>query len=1094
MNTRNNRLSDWAYQELTRERGFPYRGAERFIKSLPQDEATEVSGIPFPCEAICFEGENLEVQLQPKRPFWTEAEKTRGAHTKGKKAPKYRSASKRGSERFDAILPPHPEVDQFWQRLIKAKELGDTAFLSRYCYNLDGTPSVIITEGAYKAWALHLLDLACVCLIGVEMGLTSSKEHPEGKRFLVSALERLAKAGFGFIICFDADAATKAPVRRAERKLAASLRQYGVPVESRTGYWKPEEGKGIDDTILHHGGWQAGMTEEERGECFRRGGDRFRQQILGAASPPEWLSEWEATDLPRKHSFYQEAFKALYSDQERPYIYFQKHFWRWCGTHYERVPNTEEMTRIAHFCNTFPEIKTDKKGNQRFTYPYSTPYYAQQVRAWASMHLGVDPNQINPPGLNCLDGILKLEYNEQTQSFERHLLPHSPDLLYTYPPQVRYSSTESVSSHECDRLLSCLDEPQRRIFLKTIGAAFDLETVRKKKGREVRALFLAGEGSNGKDALRYAVSTIFGHQGLVSASLSDFYQFDTGRKFALAKLEGANISWHSENSDAALIDRIQSLKLVTTGQPLDVERKGIDEYPTTPKCALLFNVNQAPRLLGAMEAIKSRYAFLEFSKVYSNNPNPSKGELQADPRFLYDPEFVREQVAPWLLRYCLEHLDLLMKEGINYAATEATLAKVQEETDHIFQFVRDVGLKSVRGARLYATDIYQHLLKWYENEGYLEIEEFGDGRTRKIWHAPVAWGDRLVKGINQIFPRLLKLFKKCRRERDSQGRYYLEGLAFSEDGLNQSEDGLKIVNFLQSNDSERTEADFSNLEQVVSFIKRMGDESKKQLLKSLGLENNVHHLQKADSQKDRVDSGHLQTASVVDSAIDYGSFPAIRSDDLRHKQKQAIACRQRLLECQTRAQLEHFRETGGFTATEIEWVVGHLNVCERTALEDIERIEQLTLEPAVDDSKASQLTLQELQALLLACQTLAQLKEFKQKYPKGGKEAYCTLSAQQQRQIDAVAAQAVPHDVYKYMGKRIEQNDQTLKTGTLVYIAPNAKANRTVGYVFVWLLRGVELGWRCAIAVSRDCLELVKAAAESANLPETNELPGLEGV
>ena len=147
-----------------------------------------------------------------------------------------------------------------------------------------------------------------------------------------------------------------------------------------------------------------------------------------------------------------------------------------------------------------------------------------------------------------------------------------------------------------------------------------------------------------------------------------------------------------------------------------------------------------------------------------------------------------------------------------------------------------------------------------------------------------------------------------------------------------------------------------------------------------------------------------------------------------------------------------------------------------------------------EKNKNSDPTIEELQALLLACQTLTQLKEFKQKFPKEGKQAYCYLSPSQQQQVDAVAAQAVPHDVYKYMGKRIEQNGQKLKTGTLVYIDPNAKVNRAGGHVPIWLLRGVELGWRCAIAVSCDCLELIKeAAAASNNWSETSGLPGLEG-
>ena len=60
---------------------------------------------------------------------------------------------------------------------------------------------------------------------------------PENQRFLVPALRKLAEAGFGFIIAFDADVATNPNVRAAERKLAKQLAKFNVPVRSITGAW-----------------------------------------------------------------------------------------------------------------------------------------------------------------------------------------------------------------------------------------------------------------------------------------------------------------------------------------------------------------------------------------------------------------------------------------------------------------------------------------------------------------------------------------------------------------------------------------------------------------------------------------------------------------------------------------------------------------------------------------------------------------------------------------------------------------------------------------------------------------------------------------
>jgi putative DNA primase/helicase len=86
------------------------------------------------------------------------------------------------------------------------------------------------------------------------MGLSGKASDVEGKRHLVAALRMLAEWGFGFIIIFDADAATNEDVRAAERKLARQLAKFNVPVRSITGDWDAGpngEFKGMDDFIQH---------------------------------------------------------------------------------------------------------------------------------------------------------------------------------------------------------------------------------------------------------------------------------------------------------------------------------------------------------------------------------------------------------------------------------------------------------------------------------------------------------------------------------------------------------------------------------------------------------------------------------------------------------------------------------------------------------------------------------------------------------------------------------------------------------------------------------------------------------------------------
>ena len=61
---------------------------------------------------------------------------------------------------------------------------------------------------------------------------------------------------------------------------------------------------------------------------------------------------------------------------------------------------------------------------------------------------------------------------------------------------------------EFERLMQCLESGPREIWERTVAAALDMDTVRKWKGRAVRAIYLKGDGSNGKDTLRVMTEMI----------------------------------------------------------------------------------------------------------------------------------------------------------------------------------------------------------------------------------------------------------------------------------------------------------------------------------------------------------------------------------------------------------------------------------------------------------------------------------------------------------------------------------------------------------------------------------------------------------
>lgn len=292
--------------------------------------------------------------------------------------------------------------------------------------------------------------------------------------------------------------------------------------------------------------------------------------------------------------------------------------YRFTGSYYELRSEATEKRRILNWLKTYSE--KGKGGVYRRNRANSGS--VNQVYDWMVLGLAVDIETVNPPGLNCSNGVLKINSDGS-----HTITPHDPKQVYTY---IGGKYDPDIDATDCDRLLECLEPQQREIFLRTIAAALCLPLARLKRSR-VKGLLCHGDGSNGKDTLRTALVAVLG-RGVTGKSLKDFQIYDTGRKFPLAGLENSLCNWSSENADAVKLDKLQSLKQFITGDELTIEHKGRGEYPYKPEAIFLANCNVLPSISSDAEAIRSRYCILSFKKTYVVGASAGKGELEADPR------------------------------------------------------------------------------------------------------------------------------------------------------------------------------------------------------------------------------------------------------------------------------------------------------------------------------------------------------------------------------------------------------------------------------------------------------------------------------
>ncbi|MBW4527073.1 MAG: DUF3854 domain-containing protein [Phormidium tanganyikae FI6-MK23] len=465
-------------------------------------------------------------------------------------------------------------------------------------------------------------------------------------------------------------------------------------------------------------------------------------------------------------TFPQMVSASLFQD---PWICVARKLYQWTGTYYRYSNDEVELSRIQAFANEF-EVDRD----ERTSYPFANPVAVKNALEWVKMQFAVSYDRCNPSGLNCTNGVLQISYTGKRGNIpEFTLVPHNPDFYYLYEPMVTYDP--QAPSEDCDRLMDALDKPQQEVLLEVGSASFDLETVRKHHGRNIKGLLIKGVGSNGKDAHKEAFSLLFGRSGLTSVTLQDFQQYDEGRKFPLAKLVTSRINWASENKKGISIDDLQSLKQAITGEELDHELKGQNEKPFKPKAVFIFNLNDVPNIKAGLQAIQDRFAVISYNKVYATKPNPAKGEMQADPRYKYDRDFMRNHVLSAFLNRVIAAFTDLMQNGIDYSCCDEALEKIQVQNSHLFEFAKDSGLTFDRGSVIPVKDLWRELEQYYIDTDVLTINTDG----RRVWADDVRPGDPYIKAANQLPRHIQKLYPQCEKVEIGHRQMGIKGLTFA---------------------------------------------------------------------------------------------------------------------------------------------------------------------------------------------------------------------------------------------------------------------------------------------------------------------------
>lgn len=144
----------------------------------------------------------------------------------------------------------------------------------------------------------------------------------------------------------------------------------------------------------------------------------------------------------QEKSFHHVAIKHFFGNNH--WICTDDNLYEWQSEdkYYKKVPDENLIGKIQHYCfNHPPEFK-----NGELKYPYANTRTPKEILKLQKNLVTVSADKINPPGINCTNGILIINWEGNTPLPE--LIEHDPQYYYTYPPLVAYD--KNADSTECD--------------------------------------------------------------------------------------------------------------------------------------------------------------------------------------------------------------------------------------------------------------------------------------------------------------------------------------------------------------------------------------------------------------------------------------------------------------------------------------------------------------------------------------------------------------------------------------------------------------------------------------------------------------------
>ncbi len=216
-----------------------------------------------------------------------------------------------------------------------------------------------------------------------------------------------------------------------------------------------------------------------------------------------------------------------------------------------------------------------------------------------------------------------------------------------------------------------------------------------------RALFMVGDGGNGKSTFIDTIAMVIGPQATSSIDLEGLYG-PFGMKGLVGKrlniIEEVHGNYYQSNK----------LKKLISGEMVTIDIKYKDQYTFRPQAKFAFSVNLLPRVDDTSTATERRICCLQFLNNYRDNPNY---DLRSSVGLL-------AQELSGILNWMIDGVNDLYenKEFVTTAEQTRMLNDYREENSSVEGFLSQcILIKS--DSNIETPDLYAEYKKWSENAG-----------------------------------------------------------------------------------------------------------------------------------------------------------------------------------------------------------------------------------------------------------------------------------------------------------------------------------------------------------------------------------------